>query len=224
MKSNKRLSVIVSILFAILIGGCATSPKTANFISSDSHSSEQYKAVVFGKVRFHTRDKLYGNRLFITLFRTNTKPSPTNMNFLSIAFNKPSESYSYVEIPFALEVVPGSYDLRSIGLSTGISNMPERFLFFPKGQYVDNDEKKGFHDTQHQISVGDGEMLYIGTIDIEIQEMRAAYGLGINFKDTGYNLKYTCRFKNNISDDVAVVKEAYPNIYDRYKDQIISHF
>ncbi len=212
MKSNKRLSVIVSLLFAILIGGCATSPKTANFISSDSHSSEQYKAVVFGQVSIHTGYKLYEDNLLITLFRTNAKPSPVNMNFLSVAFNN-----SYAEIPFVLEVVPGSYDLRSIGLSNGSSSSPERLLFFPKGQYVDNDEKKGFHDIQHQFSLGDGEMLYLGTIDIEIQELSRHHGLG-------YNLKYICRFKNNINNDIAMIKKAYPNIYDYYKEKIISSF
>lgn len=215
MKQTKVFLAAVISLLILFLSGCATAPGSAHFIRSDAHSGDAYKAVMFGRAKIQAKFPFYEDRLFMALLRINTKPDPSNINLISCPFNKPSENYSQIEVPFAIELIPGDYDLRSIGLSSG--HLPERIRLAPKGEFVDGDPKKGHHKIQHQITVGENEMLYVGTIIIDISERTGS-------STTGYSYKYTFNFENHIQKDVEVIKEAYPALYRQYKENMKSSF
>jgi hypothetical protein len=215
MKQTKIFIAAGIALLILFLSGCATAPGSAHFLRSDAHSGDAYKAVIFGRAKIQATFPFHEDRLFMALLRINTKPDPSNINLISNPFNKPSKNFSQIEVPFAIEVIPGAYDLRSIGLSSGY--LPERIRLTPKGEFVDGDPKKGHHKIQHQITVGENEMMYVGTIVIDILEKTGSSA-------AGYNYKYTFNFENHIQKDADLLKAAYPAVFRQYKENIKSPF
>lgn len=217
MRNKFKLYVMVSVLFLLFLDGCATAPGSAHFLRTDSHSNDLYKAVLFGSVKFNAGFELYENNLFMALWRINSEPDPSNINLRTFQFNNPvNDKACQLEIPFALEVIPGTYDLRSVGLSSNYG-LPERIRLSPKGDYVDNDKNKGYHKIQHEIQVSPGEMVYLGTISID----------NITFKPGSlktYNYTYNFIFEDNMDKDLKAFKKTYPAIFNKYKENIRKQF
>ena len=210
-----KLLATASIVFSLLLSGCASAPGTAHFLSQDTHSSNLYTAVVFGKVKINAGFELYEDKLFMALWRIDSEPDPSNINLRTLPFNTPeNEERNELEVPFAMEVIPGTYDLRSVGLSRG--SLPERIRFTPRGDFIDNDEKKGYHQIQHQIQIDPGEILYIGTLVIDINEV-------IESSLSTRTYKCALQFKDNFEKDSDIFKETFPSIFEKYKGKLRKH-
>jgi hypothetical protein len=207
------LSFAPVLLCVFVLSGCLSGPRPMVSLEADRHSSDAYQALVFGKVSLH-RDALVVTDAPLTLmmWRVGGDPSPANWNAISVEMNSKAAMNNTVEVPFVLEVIPGNYDLRSIGFRSDKAG-EERLYFHPKkGTTWEQGEKP-----QHQFHVMPNSLTYLGTIDIQVFEPEDRFittdqGLG--------GFTYKLDFKNHFEHDVRMLQKRYPKLFSVYKKHV----
>ena len=181
-------------------------------IQLDGHSNEIYKSLVFGRIRIHCADvMLSDNALQLDIWRKDADPSPKNFIYPSWFVQNKSQTGTLIEQPFVFECVPGTYDLRRIGLAKSFHSW-DRFAFITRNA-------KELHLAQHIFQVPNGSMTYLGTIDIDITNLNKD-----NYIFGTFSYSYTLRFENNINEDSELPKKKYPDLFNKYKDKIVLGF
>ncbi len=198
------LSFFLLVVSAIAFLGCAAGMQHMHPIEADIQSHEVYRAILFGRIRIHaTSGYLRGQFLQVNALRKDTAPSPNN--FVSIKEDVQDEirTLNSIDRFFALEVIPGSYEIKFIDLSTiMVSNI---FVFFPK--------QHDYAKPQYLFPVEVNSLTYLGTIDITVESSFPRNPV----PGTSYPYKYTVRIDNNLEADEALLKAKYPSIHEKYQ-------
>lgn len=207
MLQKKNLGILgysFLVVFAIALSGCAAGMPHMHPIEVDIQSNEAYTAILFGRIKVHASSGyLRGQFLQINALRKDTPPSPTN--FISIKEDVQDEikTLNSVDRFFALEVIPGSYEIKFIDLSNVmVSNI---FVFFPK--------QHDYAKPQYLFPVEPNSLTYLGVIDIAVESSFPRNPI----PGTSYPYKYTVRIDNNLATDEAFFKARFPSIYQKYQ-------
>jgi hypothetical protein len=219
MRVRKCLyNFVLFLLLVSLFTGCAIGPYPMVRLQTDNHSNEMYKAIVYGRVVIRCdTEELNENYLEIHFVRNDVEPSPTKLMSLSWFIADKSRERGHVGKLFAVEVVPGVYELKWIKIGPRYEGT---YSFFPN--------QHDYSKPQHIFTVEPNSLTYLGTIEINIDSFMYLGKTRFSILDAGlkvvqkkdgfYKYNYTTDFVNNLASDSILLKDAFPSLYEKYKD------
>lgn len=226
--STMLRAALSTLLLCCLLSGCIAS--SVSTLKSDSFSENRYKSILFGKIRFISKDgslgTLYADYAKVVNLRKVDEKEVSYMACIDASLKPWQGSYAHqFEVPFYGEAVPGLYDLRSVSLGYGCSNMENSKIVAAFAEFGSQ-----FENSKFVYSVPPSKLIYLGTLEVEV--LSTSFDSGGASRDTitgkqivgTYTSKYRTRIINEQEKDLQEFKRNYPSLYEKYKDNVISAF